>query len=182
VSEVVVRPIGGAHEHAEVGCITVAAYAAEGFLPPDDPYEAQLADVRARAAGAEVWVAELDDRLVGTVTWCPDGSSYRELATSADQGEFRMLAVDPQVRRRGVARALVDACLERAHRDGAREVVLCSLPEMTKAHALYRSLGFRRAPELDWEPRAGSDELAAAGTTVTVEPIVLWGFRLPLHP
>jgi GNAT superfamily N-acetyltransferase len=71
-------------------------------------------------AAAEVWVAELAGRLVGTVTWCPPGSQYREIASRDDQAEFRMLAVDPTVRRQGVARALVDACLARARADGSR--------------------------------------------------------------
>jgi hypothetical protein len=34
-------------------------------------------------------------------------------------------------------------------------VVICSLPEMTAAHRVYDRLGFRRVPELDWEPVAG---------------------------
>ena len=57
-----------------------------------------------------------------------------------------MLAVDPTARRQGIARALVDACLARARADGAREVVISSLPDMVKAHGLYARLGFVRAP------------------------------------
>lgn len=166
MSDAVVRPLVPGEE-AEVARITVAAYTAEGYLLADDPYAAELADVASRAQGAELWVAELDGKVVGSVTWCPPGSAYRELATADDQAEFRMLAVDPAVRRRGVARVLVDACLARARVDGAREVVLCSMPDMTAAHGLYERLGFVRAPELDWAPR---------------EALVLWAFRLPLHP
>lgn len=166
MSEVVVRPLVDGEE-AEVARITVAAYAAEGYVLEDDPYALELSDVTERASKAEVWVGTLDGRLVGTVTWCPPGSAYRELATSDDQAEFRMLAVDPEVRRQGVARALVDACLARARSDAARELVLCSLPAMVPAHRLYGRLGFVRAPELDWEPRP---------------QMVLWAFRLTLPP
>ena len=147
------------------------AYAGDGFLLADDPYAHRLADVADRARQAEVWVAELGDEVVGTVTWCPLGSPYRELAARDDQAEFRMLAVDPTIRRRGVARALVDACLARARADGAREMVLNSLPQMVNAHRLYAAYGFTRAPELD---RIVRDE-ASDGAAVT-----LWGFRLPL--
>ncbi|CAN5119700.1 GNAT family N-acetyltransferase [soil metagenome] len=157
-------------EHVAVGRITVGAYAADGFLGEDDPYAAQLADVTDRAGQAEVWVAELGGAVVGTVTWCPRGSPYRELAGRDDQAEFRMLAVDPTLRRRGVARSLVDACLARARADGAREVVLNSLPQMFDAHRLYAAYGFIRAPELDRVLHAARD-----GDGVT-----LWGFRLPL--
>jgi ribosomal protein S18 acetylase RimI-like enzyme len=166
VSDAVVRPLVPGEE-AEVARITVAAYAAEGYLVTDDPYALVLADVGSRTRGAEVWVAELDGRVVGTVTWCAPGSVYREVSTTDDQAEFRMLAVDPQVRRQGVAQVLVDACLARARADGVREVLLCSLPEMVPAHGLYQRLGFVRAPELDWSPR---------------ESLLLWAFRLPLHP
>jgi GNAT superfamily N-acetyltransferase len=164
VSEPIIRPIA-AGEHDEVGRITVAAYVAEEYLIENDPYAEELADVRRRAADAEVWVAELDGRLVGTVTWCPLGSDYREIASRDDQAEFRMLAVDPTARRQGIARALVDACLARARADGSREVVISSLPEMVGAHGLYARLGFVRAPDLDWEPRPS---------------LVLWAFRLLL--
>jgi GNAT superfamily N-acetyltransferase len=116
---------------------------------------------------AEVWVAELDGRVVGTVTWCPPGSAFREVATRDDQSEFRMLAVDPTVRRRGVAAALVDACLARARADGACEIVLCSLPEMAAAHGLYARVGFVRAPHLDWAPR---------------ESVCLWAFSRSVSP
>ena len=166
MSDALVRPLVPGEE-AEVARLTVAAYTAEGLLIPGDPYATQLADVESRVRGAEVWVAELDGRIVGTVTWCPPGSAYREVSTADDQAEFRMLAVDPSVQRRGVARALVDACLARARGDGAREVVLCSLPQMVPAHGLYERLGFVRAPELDWWPR---------------ESLVLWAFRLALRP
>ena len=112
-----------------------------------------------------MWVAADDTRLIGTVTFCPPGSDYRELAERPDQGEFRMLAVAPAARGRGVARALVERCLERSRELGQTEMVLCSADSMTSAHRLYASFGFARAPELDWRPGPH---------------VVLWGFRLAL--
>ncbi len=158
-------------EYEEAGKVTVAGYEADGFLTrPDgteDHYEPQLLDAAKRAAEAELVVAVAESgAILGTVTWCPVGSPWRELATRADQGEFRMLSVAPDARRQGVARALVEWCLERARKEGMTEVVLCSLTVMTAAHTLYGSFGFQRAPELDWEP---------------VPSVLLWGFRLPLH-
>jgi GNAT superfamily N-acetyltransferase len=66
-----------------------------------------------------------------------------------------MLAVDPATRGRGLGRALVRRCLERCAELGLSGLVLCSLEEMTPAHALYRSLGFWRDRDLDWEPAPG---------------------------
>lgn len=158
------------HEHDEIGALTAEGYRADGLLGrPDgseDHYEPELRDAAGRATRAEVLVAVDDDgTLLGTITWCPPGSALRELAVTDAQGEFRMLSVGLGSRRQGVARALVEACLSRARAAGLREIVLCSLPQMTKAHALYASVGFVRAPDLDWEP---------------VPVIDLWGFRLML--
>lgn len=134
-----------------VGALTVDGYAADGHGSPG--YEPTLQDAPSRASEAELLVAvDSDGAILGTVTWCPVGSPWREVATNSDQGEFRMLATSPAARRRGVARALVDACLQRARSAEMSEVTICSGASMTKAHALYRSLGFERVPALDWKP------------------------------
>jgi ribosomal protein S18 acetylase RimI-like enzyme len=152
------------HEHRAVGRLTLEAYATDGYLVEDDFYAAHLLDAAARSEGAELLVADLDGALAGTVTFCPEGSPFREVA-EAGEGEFRMLAVAPTARRRGVAEALVGACLDRSRHLGYRAVVLSSLPVQATAHRLYERLGFRRTPEKDWSPAPG---------------VELIGFRLDL--
>ena len=149
-------------ELAAVGDLTVAAYTADGFLIEDDPYTEHLRDAVTRAREAEVYVAELGDRpgqLAGTVTYCPQGSPWCEIAQDGE-GEFRMLAVAPEARRRGVAAALVSVCVERSRELGYTALVLSSLPVQQPAHRIYERLGFRRTPELDWSPVEGVDLLA----------------------
>jgi ribosomal protein S18 acetylase RimI-like enzyme len=162
---VVVRP---AHrsELDRVGEITVAAYTADGLLVEDDPYAGHLRDAATRAREAELYVALAGHEPAGTVTFCPEGSPWREVAEPGE-GEFRMLAVDPGHRRRGVAEALVGVCLERSRELGYHAVVLSSLARQAPAHRIYERLGFRRAPERDWSPYDGVD---------------LMGFRLALPP
>ena len=152
-------------EYEQVGLLTVEAYMYDGYLDGDEDYALELADAAARAANAELWVAADGPLLLGTVTYCPPGSPNRELATSPDQAEFRMLAVSPSARRRGVGRMLVQHCITRSRELGQREMVLSSLDRMTSAHTLYAALGFVRAPHLDWEPSRG---------------FKLWGFVLSL--
>ena len=53
-------------------------------------------------------------------------------------------AVDPAVRQRGVGRALVEAAMTRARRDGAEKVFLEVSVENIGALALYGSTGFSR--------------------------------------
>ena len=161
---VLVRP---AHtgELAVVGELTARAYTADGVVDPSDDYLDHLRDAVTRAREAELYVAVLPDDTphcqgpAGTVTFCPEGSPWCELAQPGE-GEFRMLAVDPRARRRGVAGALVGTCVERARELGYRALVLSSLPEQTPAHALYGRLGFRRTPQRDWSPLPGIDLLA----------------------
>ena len=148
--------IAQAHEMEAVGRLTLDAYTHSGFIVEDDFYAQHLLDAASRRTGAELYVADLDDRVVGTVTFCPEGSTFAEVA-GPGEGEFRMLAVHPDARRRGVAEALVRRCLERSRELGCSAVALSSLPAQVEAHALYFRMGFHRAPELDWSPASGVD-------------------------
>ena len=133
-----------------VGEITLAAY--EDFTTgTEDFYREHLRDAARRAREAELWVASDGDELLGTVTYCPPGSPWRELAGERE-GEFRMLAVDPARQGRGAGYALVEHCEHRAREHGATGMVLSSLAEMAAAHRVYGRLGYTRAPERDWSP------------------------------
>jgi ribosomal protein S18 acetylase RimI-like enzyme len=151
-----IRP-ATADELPAVGALCVAAYAP--FLDGDAEYMATLRDAAGRAAMAELLVAVEDDRLLGTVTFVPDGGPLGEIATP-DETEFRMLAVDPAAQGRGVGIALMRRVLDESRRRGKAGVVCSSLAEMRAAHRIYERLGFRRAPERDWSPLPGVALLA----------------------
>lgn len=138
----------------EVGRLTVEVYVGDGFLHADDDYVLQLGDTARRAAAAEVWVAVADGALLGSVTFCPVGSTYREIGRD-DEGEFRMLAVSPSARGRGVGRALVQLCLGRADELGYAGVRMSTMDRMSSAHRVYERLGFTRVPSDDWSPAPG---------------------------
>ena len=136
------------------GDVTVAAYS-DFTLGPDDPYISHLRDTAARATQAELWVAEDDDgTILGTVTRCPPGSPWREISEPGE-GEFRMLAVAPEARSRGVGEALARHVLGLCAESGEDVIVMSSLSEMSAAHRIYERLGFRRLPERDWSPQDG---------------------------
>jgi GNAT superfamily N-acetyltransferase len=159
-----IRPAEEA-ELAEVGELTLAAYVADGLIDVGNPYVAFLTDTVRRRREAELLVA-VDDagQVLGTVTLCAPGTPYAELS-GPGEFEFRMLAVSPAARGRGVAGALVGVVLDRAREAGAKRIVLSSMDRMRTAHRLYERMGFRRAPELDWQPGDGAN---------------LWGFVLDL--
>lgn len=140
-------------EFSAIGELTVQAYLADATLSADDPYCELLRDAAGRAKDAELWVAtDGAGTLLGTVTWCPAGSSYRELA-GPREGEFRTLAVAADARGRGVGELLVRRCLERSLEAGSEAVVISTAEWMRTAHRLYRRLGFVPATERDWWPR-----------------------------
>jgi ribosomal protein S18 acetylase RimI-like enzyme len=136
-------------EYDELGDLCVRAYRAVGSV--SERYAAALRDVGARARTARVLVAADGGALLGCVTLILDAGPLRELA-AGDEGEFRMLAVDPAAQGRGVGEALVRACIDEVRRAGRACVVLSSATDMTAAHRLYERLGFVRAPARDWRP------------------------------
>lgn len=157
-------------EFVVVGALTVAGYDADGYLTRldgsfDEGYAGFLRDAQTRGGDGQLLVTVGGGQILGTVTWCPPGSPFRELATIDSQGELRTLSVSPDARGKGVGRALVQWCIDQARHEGLVEIVLSSLPEMGPAHNLYESLGFIRRPDLDWSP---------------FPDVHLWGFSLDI--
>ena len=155
-----VRP----EELEEVGRLTSEVYVDGGYIDKADGYALELVDTARRAREAEVWVAVEDAQVIGSVTFCPVGSAYREIAR-ADEGEFRMLAVSPSARGRGVGQELVALCLRRARELGYAGIRMSTMDAMASAHRIYGRLGFTRAPGDDWSPEPGVTLLAFAAPT-----------------
>ena len=58
-----------------------------------------------------------------------------------------MLGVDPGFRRRGVARALMERCIDESKASGKTVLTLNTTHAMTAAQEMYESLGFVRQPD-----------------------------------
>jgi predicted N-acetyltransferase YhbS len=107
-------------------------------------YPATDAQVRARlerfegVPGADVLVAEHDGEVVGVVGMSPT----HLLGHDRPACRITALAVRAKHRRRGVARALVDAVEEEARRQGCFRVEATCRPDRTGAHAFYADRGF----------------------------------------
>ncbi|MFD3518087.1 GNAT family N-acetyltransferase [Streptomyces sp. NPDC058657] len=155
--DILIRP-AQLHEHSEVGDLTALAYLTDGHLTfgEEDPYLSVLRDARSRAEGAELLVAaDTAGTLLGTVTYAPHGSPLQDIGVPGE-AEFRMLAVSPRARGRGVGMRLVRACIARAQaEEGVVRVVMSTSPTMLGAHRIYRRLGFVRTPQRDWDPVPG---------------------------
>jgi ribosomal protein S18 acetylase RimI-like enzyme len=141
-----VRP----EEHAEAGRVTALAY--REFVRPEDSgldeYLGRIADIAARAPRTVVLVAVERGRVLGSVTVELEGRTENdEEPLAADEAHLRMLGVDPSARRRGVARALMEASVEHARDAGKRRVTLNTTERMKAAQAMYQAMGFRRTTD-----------------------------------
>jgi ribosomal protein S18 acetylase RimI-like enzyme len=95
-------------------------------------------DTWERRDPADTIVAELDGQVVGYLAL---GHPTR-LASNAHVWQVQGLAVHPDARRRGVARALLRAGVEQARQRGGRRVTLRVLGTNATARQLYASEGF----------------------------------------
>lgn len=137
----------------EVASLIVDAFAEYAARMSPDAWSSfanDIANVRGRLADAELWVAERDGRLVGSVTLFAGWRGAQD-----DSIGVRLLAVLPEQRGSGVGRALMRRCIDRARDVGRSRVVLTTTGEMEAARDLYESLGFRREVALDHEPAPG---------------------------
>ena len=146
-------------ERAEALDITLSAYTeyARAMRPEYwDSYRQHIVDTLTDFGAAQQLVAIANGAPVGTTLYCPPGSAFADdaenVAASPDCPEVRLLAVAPAGRGQGVAHAIMEFCIERARNDNAPGLVLHTMTIMEAARSLYDSMGFVRAPELDFQP------------------------------
>lgn len=143
-------------ERPAITALTLRAY--REYATIMDPLAWGGLDVAVRTAldsdeRAERIVAESDGQIVGSVFLYPPASRAYDFADAGAEGpELRLLAVAPEWRGRGIARALVVECIRRARAMGAGELGLHTSRSMVAAIELYRHMGFVRAPERDFRP------------------------------
>lgn len=94
-----------------------------------------------QARGLEtVFLGELDGGLAGLLVL----RTAPTVASAQDWAEITELYVQPDSRRRGVGRALVNAALAHARHHGCREVHLLVDPQNAIALTFYQGVGFHR--------------------------------------
>jgi GNAT superfamily N-acetyltransferase len=136
------------YEHADaenLNRIAVAAF--DQFRDHYGDWPAMLAGLSKTSdlsASGEVIIAKLQDKFAGAVAYFGPNS---QKAAFFDQRWpiIRMLVVDPAFRGKGIGRALSDACIARAKRDGSPIIALHTSPIMSVALPMYLRMGFVKA-------------------------------------
>ncbi len=134
-------------EYAEAGRVTVDAY--RPFPDDGDPgwqeYLGLIADVAGRADRSTVFVALDAGRIAGSATLeLFERIEDDDPPLHPEEAHLRMLGVHPDHRRRGIGRALIRACFDRAAEDGKTFMTLHTTARMREAQLMYERLGFER--------------------------------------
>jgi putative acetyltransferase len=86
-----------------------------------------------RAHGGEFWVVEETGRVRATVA----------VMLHEDAGELKSLYVHPSLRQQGWGRRLTELAIDYARSNRRPRMILWSDTRFTKAHRLYRAMGFQ---------------------------------------
>ena len=135
-------------EYELVGQLTVAAYETLEVSHLWGGYDEAILDTATRAKEADVIVAVRDGRIVGAVTYASDPESHWLEWTEPGEAQFRLLAVDANVRGQGAGEALVRFCMNRAAAD-SMSLCIHTTKWMPAARRMYERLGFQRRPDRD---------------------------------
>ena len=155
VSTPLVRAAGPA-DHAAIRAlldVAYAPYAAHVDAAVWDGYRADLLDLDRHVRDGELYVALLDGEIVGYAAFYPDATA-QGLGWPPGWASGRGLAVHPCHRGHGVAAALLRELEQRTRESGAPVFAFHTSRFMGTARALYRRMGYERAPEFDRDMNA----------------------------
>lgn len=144
-----IAPVETAAELAEVRRLFEEYWAAFGFTPCFQNFDAELAGLPAayRPPDGRLALASIGESAAGCVALRRfDGARC----------EIKRLYVRPGFRGQNIGRALVEWALEEARNAGYREMVGDTLPVMAAALQLYDRLGFERTAPHSGDPTPGA--------------------------
>lgn len=105
-------------------------------------FRTRLSCMSALSETGEIIVAELDGAIAGAVAYIGPGKE-KAAFFQPEWPVMRMLVVAPEARGRGIGKALAEACLARAVRDGANVFALHTSELMHVALPMYQRMGFK---------------------------------------
>ena len=146
-------------EFKEIGQLMVRVYSQLAGFPKEDEqpaYYKMLANIGelTKKPGTELLVAVSGDgQIAGGVVYFSDMQYYGSGGTAGqvkNASGFRLLAVDPAFRGRGIGQRLTAACIGKATRAGHGTLIIHSTKFMEVAWKMYEQLGFERFEKIDF--------------------------------
>lgn len=146
-------------EFSTIGQLMVEVYSRlEGFpkrSEQPDYYEmlANIGEITKKPHTELLVAVTSDGRIAGAVVYFSDMSSYGSGGTATSEKNasgFRLLAVDPEARGRGIGKLLTEACINKARKDKNEQLIIHSTKFMQVAWKMYEKLGFKRSEDLDF--------------------------------
>lgn len=139
MSEVVIRPIRRS-DNRQIANIIRSVLTEFGANKPGTVYFDPTTDdlfTLFKTAGSAYFVLEVNGEI------CGGAGIYPTEGLPTDCTEIVKLYILPQVRGKGMGKALIEECFEAAKSIGNRQVYLETLPELNMAVGLYERCGFR---------------------------------------
>jgi len=94
-----------------------------------------------------------DDRIGGAVVYFNEMKYYGSGGTATREENaagFRLLAVDPAIRGKGIGRLLANECINKARENKLGQVIIHTTMAMQTAWKMYEQMGFKRSEDLDF--------------------------------
>ncbi|MBD2177526.1 GNAT family N-acetyltransferase [Pseudanabaena sp. FACHB-1998] len=137
-------------DYEAIADLNVVAYTEFASYLPSGAWETMqknLRNIKERAEVAEFIIYRSGNDIIGSVAYCPAGKGDPAIF-KPDIASILLLAVHPQHRGRGIAKALTLECIAKAKNDKASSIGLFTSELMQSAQRLYQSLGFQQESEL----------------------------------
>jgi GNAT superfamily N-acetyltransferase len=94
-----------------------------------------------------------DGQLAGAVVYFGEMKNYGSGGTAPQENNcsaFRLLAVNPDVRGKGIGKLLTHACIRKAQEKGNSQMIIHTTKAMQTAWKMYEDIGFKRSIDLDF--------------------------------
>ena len=147
------------NEFQKIGLLMVEVYSQlEGFPKESEQpsYYKMLLNVGELTNNPETELlvaATSDNKILGAVVYFGDMKYYGSGGTATKEQNasgFRLLAVNPSIRGKGIGKLLTLECINKARIKKQKQVVIHTTKAMMTAWKMYENMGFKRSEDLDF--------------------------------
>lgn len=146
-------------EFADIGKLMVGVYSQLAGFPKETEqpnYYRMLAHVGELTAKPETELlvaVSVEGDIAGAVVYFGDMQYYGSGGSATkekDAAGFRLLAVKPEARGRGIGKLLTMECIRKTKEKGLSQLIINTTMAMQTAWKMYESIGFARSEDLDF--------------------------------